>query len=72
MAFKVTVNNNLQLDLTEEDISKTDSIKTSEDQYHILEKNISFKAEIVSKDFNNKVYEVLVTTTGIRFQLPTI
>jgi len=60
MAFKVTVNNNLQLDLTEEDISKTDSIKTSEDQYHILEKNISFKAEIVSKDFNNKVYEVLV------------
>ena len=60
MAFNVTVNNNLQLDLTEEDIKKVDSINTSEDKYHILQNNISFKAEIVRKDYNNKTYDVQV------------
>ena len=60
MAFNVTVNNNLQLDLTEEDIKKVDSINTSEDKYHILQNNMSFKAEIVRKDYNNKTYDVQV------------
>ena len=60
MGFKVNVNNNFELDITEDDISKMDAVKTSENNFHILNTNTSHKAEISSKNFNNKMYSVLV------------
>ena len=60
MSFKVNVNNNFELDLTQDDLSKIDAVKTSENKFHILNKNTSYKAEILNKNFNNKMYSVTV------------
>jgi len=64
MGFKVNVNNNFELNITQDDLSKIDTVKTSENNFHILNKNTSYKAEILNKNFNNKIYSVTVNNNN--------
>ena len=58
--YKVKVNKTLELTLTQEDLSATDIIEVSKDNFHILQNNQPFNAEIVLSDFNAKTYSVKV------------
>jgi len=69
MSFKVSVNNSLELDISQEDISKLDLINISTDKYHILHNNMSYKAEITSKNFNKKSYSVNVNNNNYNISI---
>ncbi len=58
--YKVKVNKTLEFDLTNKDVSKVDTIQTSENQYHILQEDKSYHTEVIQSDFNNKKYTVKV------------
>ena len=58
--FKVKVNNSLEFDILDNDIDKLDVQKTTGNQYHVLQKNKPFKAELVDSNFNRKRYTVKV------------
>ena len=64
MAFKVTVNNNFEFDIKQDDVSKIDIVKISKNKFHILKKNVSYKAEISKKDFNKKMYSVNINNNS--------
>ena len=64
MSYKVKVNNNLELDITPKELSELDVIKTSETKYHILKDNRSYKAEIISSNFNGKTYTVTINNNN--------
>ncbi|MFK5983119.1 MAG: acetyl-CoA carboxylase biotin carboxyl carrier protein subunit [Flavobacteriaceae bacterium] len=56
--FKVKVNSKWEFDVSKEDLQNLDAVSSSEDLYHILHKNKSYKAEIVEADFDNRNYSV--------------
>ena len=63
MNYKAKVNNTVEFNVTSDDLSKTDVIKTSGFAYHILQNNTSYQAEIVSSNFNKKSYDVYINNT---------
>lgn len=58
--FKVKVNNSLEFDITDDDVSKFDAEKTADNKYHVLLNNKPFKAELVDSNFNRKKYAIKV------------
>lgn len=67
--FKVKVNNSMEFDISNHDISKLDAVKISEAKYHILKKNKPFKAELVASNFNHKKYEVKVNNSTYNIEI---
>lgn len=67
--YKSKVNNAFDFEITTNDVSKLDALKVSESEYHIIENNSSFKAEIESADFNNKTYTVKINNNQYNVQL---
>jgi biotin carboxyl carrier protein len=67
--FKVNVNNSIELDLTEDDVSKLDALLLSESEYHVLQNNKSYKAEISKADFNKILYQVKVNNKTYNVQI---
>ncbi|HSD05745.1 acetyl-CoA carboxylase biotin carboxyl carrier protein subunit [Flavobacterium sp.] len=61
--YKVIVNELFQFDLDKESISRLDAVVTEKNAFHVLHQNTSFKAEIVSSDFNHKRYTVKVNSS---------
>nr|WP_321245301.1 acetyl-CoA carboxylase biotin carboxyl carrier protein subunit [uncultured Psychroserpens sp.] len=59
-SFKVNVNSSLDFDISETESSQLNSIKTTDNTFHILHDNTSFKAEISASNFNNKSIQVKV------------
>ncbi|AXT50438.1 acetyl-CoA carboxylase biotin carboxyl carrier protein subunit [Aquimarina sp. BL5] len=59
-SYKVKVNKNFEAMISEEDISKTNIVKTSDSKFHILEEHQSYHTEIIKSDFNDKKYTVKV------------
>jgi biotin carboxyl carrier protein len=59
-SYKVKANNNLEFDINIDDVSKLDAIEISPTKFHILQDNISYKAEIITSSFDNKEYKVKV------------
>ena len=59
-SYKVQANNNLEFNINKDDISKLDVIEISPSKFHILQNNISYKAEIITTSFDNKEYKVKV------------
>ena len=49
-----------QLKIKNQEISKLDSVSTSEDKFHVIDNNQSYKTEIITKNFNQKTYQVKV------------
>ncbi|SEL47409.1 Biotin-requiring enzyme [Aquimarina amphilecti] len=58
--YKVKVNKDFEAMISEEDISKTNIVKTSDSTFHILEEHQSYHTEIITSDFNSKKYTVKV------------
>ncbi|MBT8299705.1 MAG: acetyl-CoA carboxylase biotin carboxyl carrier protein subunit [Maribacter sp.] len=61
--FKVTVNDSLSFDITNEDIASIDALPTSKKTYHILQNNKPFLAEVIGSNFNKKNYTVKVNNS---------
>ena len=59
-SFKVNVNSSLDFDISETESSQLNSIKTTDNTFHVLHDNTSFKAEISASNFNNKSIQVKV------------
>lgn len=58
--FKVKVNDTFEFDFNTENTSKLDSVSVEKNKFHILQKNLPYKAEIICSDFNQKKYTVKV------------
>ena len=58
--FKLKVNNTIDLEVNEDDISNLDSLLVSKSEYHILKDNKSYKAEITVANFKEKTYQVKI------------
>lgn len=61
--FKVKVNSKWEFDVSKEDIEALDTASSSENLYHILQKNKSYKAKIVDADFDQRNYSVELNGT---------
>ncbi|WP_396601443.1 acetyl-CoA carboxylase biotin carboxyl carrier protein subunit [Algibacter sp. R77976] len=61
--FKVKVSNTINFEVSEDEISNLDALKTSEGNYHILKENKSFEAHIIGANFNKKSYQIEVNNT---------
>lgn len=61
--FKVTVNDSLSFNISNEDIVGIDALPTSSSTYHILQENKPFLAEIIGSNFNQKKYTVKVNNS---------
>ncbi|MEH6537522.1 MAG: acetyl-CoA carboxylase biotin carboxyl carrier protein subunit [Psychroserpens sp.] len=59
-SFKVNVNKSFDFDISETDSSQLNSIKTSDNEYHVLHENSSYKAEMTLSNFNKKLFQVKV------------
>jgi len=58
--FKAKVNSSFNFDINSEDISKLDTVKVSGTNYHLLHKNQSFSAEVITSNFNKKQYHISI------------
>ena len=58
--YKIKVNNTFIFEASEEDINQLDVVKTTKDEFHILQKNTSVEASVLETDFNQKKYTVTV------------
>lgn len=58
--FKVKVNDTFEFDFNRENTSKLDAVSVEKNKFHILQKNLPYKAEIIFSDFNQKKYTVKV------------
>ncbi|MGB5363593.1 MAG: acetyl-CoA carboxylase biotin carboxyl carrier protein subunit [Aureibaculum sp.] len=58
--FKVKVNNVLDFDISDNEITNLDAEKLSNSKYHILQNNRPFKAELVASNFNKKNYIIKI------------
>jgi biotin carboxyl carrier protein len=58
--FKVKVNDTFEFNFNKENTSKLDAVSVEKNKFHILQKNLPYKAEIIFSDFNQKKYTVKV------------
>lgn len=61
--FKVKVNDTFEFDFNKENTSKVDAVSVEKNKFHILQKNLPYKAEIIFSDFNQKKYTVKVNNS---------
>jgi len=62
--YKTTVNAEHDFDISCDQLSQLDAVHTSQNSYHILEDNSSFKATVVSSDFAKKTYNIQVNSNN--------
>ena len=58
--FNIKVNDTFDFKIENEELSSLDILQVSDSEFHILQHNKSYKAEIQTADFNNKTYKVKV------------
>ena len=58
--YKINVNDAFYFDFENENISQLDAVSVATNKFHVLDQNLSYKAEIVFSDFNQKKYTVKV------------
>ncbi len=59
-SYKVKVNNTTEIDITKDAALALDTIEIAPSQFHILQNNHSFKAEITEGNFEKRAYQVKV------------
>ena len=69
MNFKVSVNSEKELDISSENLSNLDAIKTNEQSSHVLYENTSYIAKIVKKNFANKSYQVMINNKSYHVKI---
>ena len=69
-SYKLSVNNQTSIDLSESDLKNLDAIPMGTSKFHVLKDNKTYKAEIIATDFlakkytikiNNNTYEVAIS-----------
>jgi biotin carboxyl carrier protein len=58
--YKVSVNDFFHFEMDSESISKLDAVAVDRNSFHILHQNTPYKAQIVSANFHQKKYTVVV------------
>lgn len=58
--FKANVNNTFDFDIKNKDLSSLDTLETSNNEFHALQQNKSYKAKIIRSNFSSKSYQVKV------------
>ena len=58
--LKVSVNKEHNFEFTEEQMQTADAVSLDQKNFHVLHNNTSYHAEVVSTDFINKTYTVVV------------
>ena len=59
-SYTVTIDTDVEIQITDQDLQEFDVIKTSTNKFHALNDNISYNSEILAQDFANKTYKVKV------------
>ena len=62
--YSVKVNNTLEFNISDEDISSLDAVSLSDNQYHVLQNNKPYRAELTASHFNRKKYVVKVNNNN--------
>lgn len=65
-SYRISVDGDFDFQLTEEEISALDVLKTGSNTFHILKDGASFKVEVTSEDFQNKLY--IIKVNGSQYQ----
>lgn len=58
--YKLSVNHSNSYDFIEDDLKNLDVVAIGNDKFHVLKNHKPYKAEIISKDFLNKKYNIKV------------
>jgi len=58
--FKIKVNEQIDFEIKKEDISQLDFVKESDNTFHIIKNNQSFRAEIVGANFSKKTFSLKI------------
>ena len=61
--FKLNVNDSFNFEVKAEDLSSFDALQISDSEFHVLQHNKSYKAEIQYADFKNKNYTVKINNS---------
>lgn len=67
--FKAKVNDTLNFEIQEEDVSNLDAQQVSENKYHILQDNKPYSVEFIQSDFYNKAYQVKVNNNTYKIDI---
>ncbi|MCM4160680.1 acetyl-CoA carboxylase biotin carboxyl carrier protein subunit [Antarcticibacterium flavum] len=67
--YKVKVNDSLEYNFSEEEIKALDSQKISASQYHLLQNNRSFKAEVLEAGFLKREYSVKINNNTYNIKI---
>jgi biotin carboxyl carrier protein len=59
-SFKVLVNKDFNFSFSEQNIKDLDAVTLNGENYHVLHQTKSYHAEVVSSDFINKKYTVVI------------
>lgn len=62
--FKTKVNSSFDFEITNEDTASLDVLETSDNEFHILQQNKSYEAQITKSDFSSKSYQVKVNNNN--------
>lgn len=58
--YKVSVNNSNIFELSEDSLTQLDMVALNQNNFHILNENQPYQAEIISRDFLNKKYQIKI------------
>ncbi|OMP30851.1 acetyl-CoA carboxylase biotin carboxyl carrier protein subunit [Mangrovimonas sp. DI 80] len=67
--FKISVNNQLDLEVDTAEVSQLNAVKTSNTAYHVLRNHKSYQAEINNADFNNRTYQVNINNNSYNIKI---
>lgn len=59
-SYKIRVDDQLDFQLTNKDVSALDLIKTGNSRFHLLKDGVSFHAEILKSDFSSRTYIISI------------
>lgn len=67
--FKAKVNNAFDFEIKNEDLINLDASETSDNKFHVLQQNKSYKSELLSSDFDAKSYHVKINNNSYRVSI---
>ncbi len=67
--YKVKVNENFDFDVTQNSVNNLDAVNIEHNQFHILHKGQSVKAEVIKTDFLAKKYTVKINNNDYEVKI---
>ena len=62
-SYTVKVNNTFDFEIDTSSVSELDAVQNSNTEFHVLNDNKTYVAQIVEADFNQKKYTILINNT---------